>query len=275
LLTENNQSPQTSDSVKEAFSRQAEIFDEYEAGNDILKWMRSITREHISRHLRENDHILELNCGTGLDAIYFAKKDYKIHCIDISEGMLRKLDEKIFKSNLESLISYQLLSFTELNKLNGKSVDYIFSNFGGLNCIRNLADVFTHFQKILKPGGRVTLVIIPPVCPWELALLFKGKFRTAFRRLHKNGVTANIEGVKFTTYYHGLSQTVKALGTDFRIIETQGLASISPPPYMINFPKRFPRAYKMLTKIDKNISHLFPFNRWADHFILTAEFKPY
>ncbi len=158
---------------------------------------------------------------------------------------------------------------------NRKSFDYIFSNFGGLNCIDDLSEVFKHFKKILKPGGRITLVIIPPVCPWELALLFTGKFKTAFRRLHKNGVIANIEGIKFTTYYHNLSKTIKALGPDFRIIETQGLASISPPPYMINFPKRFPNVYKMLIKFDEKFSHLFPFNKWADHFILTVEYKPH
>jgi ubiquinone/menaquinone biosynthesis C-methylase UbiE len=174
------------DSVKEAFSRQSEIFDEYEENNQILKWMRKVTRTHISRYLRNNDRILELNAGTGLDAVYFAEKGNKIHCIDISDGMLKKLDEKIKARNLVSLISYQVLSFTELDKLGNNSFDYIFSNFGGLNCVKDLNEVFRYFGNILKPGGKVTLVIIPPICPWELALIFKGNFRTAFRRLHNN-----------------------------------------------------------------------------------------
>jgi len=262
------------ESVKEAFSRQSDYFDEYEEQNQILKWMRKVTRNHVSKYLRNKDSILELNAGTGLDAVYFAEKGNKIHCIDISEGMLNKLDEKIKSRNLVSSISYQVLSFTELDKLKNNSFDYIFSNFGGLNCIENLEDVFIHFNKILHPGGKVTLVIIPPICPWELALIFKGKFRTAFRRLHKNGITANVEGIQFTSYYHSVSKTIDALGQDFRIIDLQGLASLSPPPYMINFPKRLPNLYSLLTRCDEKLSHFFPFNRCADHFILTVEYNP-
>jgi ubiquinone/menaquinone biosynthesis C-methylase UbiE len=263
----------TNNPVKEAFSRQSEVFDDLEDKNEILKWMRSITRKHVLRHLKPGDRILELNAGTGLDAVYFAGKGYKIQCTDISEGMLNKLASKVEELNLSELVTYQLLSFTELDKLGAKKFDYIFSNFGGLNCTGNLSDVFTHFDKILSPQGRVTLVIIPPVCPWEIALMFKGNFKTAFRRLKKGGIQANVEGIKFKTWYYSVSETIKALGPAFRLIETQGLASISPPPYMINFPVRFPSLYKRLTRIDESISGLFPFNRWADHFILTAEYK--
>ncbi len=262
------------DSVQKAFSLQSEIFDEYEKGNEILRWMRSVTHKHVLRHLRKNDKILELNSGTGIDAVFLAKNSFRIHCTDISEGMLNKLNKKITELKLHELITSQQLSFIDLDKLYGHPFDYIFSNFGGLNCTENLSDVFKHFNKILNPGGKVTLVIIPPICPWEIASFIKGNFSTAFRRLRKNGVTANIEGVKFTIYYHSVARIEKAFGPNFRIIEIQGLASISPPPYMINFPKRFPRLYKTLTRIDEKLSHTFPFNRWADHFIITVEFNP-
>jgi ubiquinone/menaquinone biosynthesis C-methylase UbiE len=262
------------ESINEAFSRQSEIFDDYEKRNEILKWMRSVTHKHILRHLRENDIILELNSGTGIDAVFFSTRGFRVHCIDISEGMIRKLGEKVNSLKLNNFISYELLSFTELHKLEKKSFDYIFSNFGGLNCAPDLSLLFGQFRTILKPGGRVSLVMIPPVCPWEIALLFKGKFKTAFRRLKKGSVIANVEGINFPVYYYSVSDTAKALGPDFRIIEIQGLASISPPPYMENFPNRYPRLYQKLTYLDEKFSRYFPFNRYADHFILTAEFKP-
>ena len=260
--------------VSEAFSRQSEIFDKYEEQNEILKWMRYVTRTHVLRHLKNGDEILEINSGTGLDAVFFAGKGFKVHCTDISEGMLKKLRSKINNYNFSRLITWQQLSFTELDKLSGRVFDYLFSNFGGLNCSSDLKSVFIHFKKILKPQSKVTLVIIPPFCPWELALLLKGNFKTAFRRLRKNGVAANIEGVNFQTYYYSVSDVIKALGPDFRIVEVQGLASVSPPPYMINFPRKYPHLYKFLTKLDEKISGSFPFNRFADHFILTAEYNP-
>lgn len=262
------------DTINVAFTRQSEIFDDYENGNEILKWMRSLTQRHLLRHLKEKDIILELNSGTGIDAVFLATKGFRVHCTDISQGMIRKLVEKVNGNNLNNIISYQLLSFLELSKLEIKDIDYIFSNFGGLNCAPDISEVFNQFGKILRPGGRITLVIMPPVCPWELALAIKGQFRSAFRRLRKNPALANVEGVNFPVYYYSVTDIIKALGPKFRIIEIQGLGSISPPPYMENFPRRYPHLYKKLTSLDEPLSHHFPFNRLADHFILTAEFQP-
>lgn len=266
---------QNFDLVKKAFSHQSEIFDELDEQNSILKWMRKITREHVNRYLRKEDTILELNAGTGIDAVFFATMGHKIHCIDISEGMLKKLDEKVKNQKLNHLITKQLLSFTELNKINGKTFDYIFSNFGGLNCTNNIKQVVNQFKSILTKCGRITLVILPKICPWELASIFKGNFKTAFRRMAKNGVSANIDGFKFKTFYYSVSDLKKALMDDFVILEIQGLASISPPPYMEKIFDYFPNIYKMLTNVDEKFSSVFPFNSWADHFILTAELKQY
>ena len=55
--------------------------------------------------------------------------------------------------------------------------------FAGLNCTDELGKVLDSFNDLLKPGGRVTLVILPKFCLWEFLLIFKGKFRTAFRRV--------------------------------------------------------------------------------------------
>ncbi len=65
----------------------------------------------------------------------------------------------------------------------------IFSNFAGLNCTGKLDQVLLSFDPLLKPGGLVTLVLLPPFCVWETALVLKGKFKTAFRRFFsKKGV---------------------------------------------------------------------------------------
>jgi len=262
------------DQVKEAFNKQSEVFDSYEEHSEILKRMRATIRSHLIRHLKTGSNILELNAGTGLDAVFLAEKGFYVHAIDISDGMLRKLDSKINSSNLRGQITYELLSYTELDKLKGKTFDYIFSNFGGLNCVKDLKEVTIHFKNLLKPDGMITLVIMPPVCPCELSLIFKGQFKQAFRRLHKNGTEANIEGIRFSTYYHSLGKLINALGKEYKLIEAKGIAIFSPPPYAEKFPNRHPLLYKNLNYIDDLISHTFPFNRWADHYIATFRFKP-
>jgi ubiquinone/menaquinone biosynthesis C-methylase UbiE len=261
------------EAINEAFSRQSNIFDEYEKRNETLKWMRSVTHEHVMKHLKTKDKILELNSGTGIDAVFFSSMGIKIHCTDVAEGMINKLAEKVNGLNLSSFISYQKLSFTELDRLNENSFDYIFSNFGGINCAPDLNSLFRQFNKILKAGGRLTFVIMPPICPWEIALAFRGKFKTAFRRFNKRGLSANVEGIRFPTYYYSITDVIKALGKNYQILDIQGLGSFTPPPYMENFPKRHVHLYKLLKSLDEKYSRIFPFNRFADHFILTAEYK--
>ena len=262
---------QNFDLVKKAFSNQSEIFDKLDEQNIILKWMRKIIYNHVKKYLRENDSILELNAGTGIDAVYFAKLGHKIHCTDISEGMIKKLNSKVKDQKLNSLITSEILSFTELNKIKGKSFDYIFSNFGGLNCTQDIKQVISQFKLLLKKEGRLTLVILPKICLWEIALIFKGKFKTSFRRLKKNGVSANINGYNFNTYYYSVSDIKKALMDDYKILEIQGIAAISPPPYVEKYSYKYPYIYKKLIYFDEKFSHIFPFNRWADHLIVTAE----
>jgi len=43
---------------------------------------------------------------------------------------------------------------------------------------------------------------------------------------------------------------------------------------MENFPKRHPFIFKSLNKMDLYLSGCFPFNNFADYFILTAEYLP-
>ncbi len=259
------------ESVREAFDLQSELFDGYEEGNVILKSMRAAVREHMLRHLKDNSRVLELNAGTGSDAVFLAERGYCIHAVDISKGMLNKLEEKIDAKGLRDKISFEKLSFTELDRVKEKDFDFIFSNFGGLNCTDSLNEVTRHFKNILKPGGKTTLVVMPPVCPWEIILALKGRFRQAFRRLHAGGVIANIEGVEFKTYYHSLKKLKKALPPDFKLIEAQGLSSVTPPPYAVNFAEAHPHLFLLLERTDKLLSHVFPFNRWADHYIATFE----
>ena len=267
-------SPILFDEVKEAFSRQSFRYDFFEEENQILKWMRHQVRNHVLSFLKHGDKILEINAGTGLDAIFFAQQGYDVYATDISKGMISQLTAKVRELNLSERIKVQQCSFTELNKINSGPFDYIFSNFGGLNCLYNLEDSARSFSQLLNPKGKVTLVIMPEICPWEIALILRGHWNTAFRRFGRNGASAHIEGVYFKSFYHSPLRVMKTLGNDFRKLKLQGLGSFTPPPYMKNFPIRYPRIFKYFNHLDEKFSGLFPFSRWADHFILTSEYFP-
>jgi len=259
------------DNVNKAFTRQSLNYDDSDKANPTLIWMRNQVLNHALKYLQQNDKILELNSGTGIDAEFFAKKGYTVHCTDLSDGMIEQMKKKFSSNDLKNKVTIQQCSFTELNKIDGK-FDFIFSNFGGLNCISDLSQVTKFFPSLLNTNGRVCLVILPPICPWEIIQLFRGKFSLAFRRFHKDGVLANVEGIKFKTYYFSARQVMKALGEDFKLIKVESLALFTPIPQMEKIPKKYPGLARSLNKMDEMVSGIFPFNRIGDHIIITAEY---
>ncbi|HEY3430180.1 MAG TPA: class I SAM-dependent methyltransferase [Cyclobacteriaceae bacterium] len=255
--------------VNRAFSKQATHYDEDDAGNVILTDWRQQVYEHVDRFLKPHSLILELNAGTGIDAAYFSRIGHRVHAIDIADGMIAELQKKVNQYPLQ--LTCQKLSFEELNKLFIQPVDFIFSNFGGLNCTDDLKKVAKYIPSLLKPGGYLTWVIMPPVSPWEVLWFFKGHGSKAFRRFNKKGNRAHLEGEYFQTYYHSATDIKKALGPSFKLIACEGLGIFSPPPASLRFAMQYPRLYRVMRNTEKRIQKLFPFNRCADHIILTFQ----
>src|SRR5439155_25725972 len=141
------------------------------------------------------DKILELNSGTGIDAVFLSSQGISIYATDGSEKMISKLKEKIRINNLER-IKADVIEFSQLNELPETGFDGIFSNFGGLNCINDFEDLSENLSLKLKPGGKFIAVVINRFCPWEISYyLMKFNPRNAFRRFVKNGIIVNLDGI--------------------------------------------------------------------------------
>lgn len=260
--------------VDRAFSRQSVHYDEHDRNNPILRDMRQQVYRHIERFIKPESRILELNAGTGIDALYLAKAGHNVLAIDLAEGMIRQIQEKLAAHDLHEQLSCLQLSYDQLDRLSPNQFDYVFSNFGGLNCIDDLSKVTSHLPALLRPGAFATWVIMPPIHLWEWLGIFKGNFGNAFRRLRRGGVMAHLEGEYFKTYYHSLRNIKTAFGPAFRFVCSEGLAALSPPPHRGDFPSRHPTLYRWLRKVDAAVRSRFPFNRWADHIIVTVQYMP-
>lgn len=255
----------------EAFSKQSAIFDKIYGENVIIQYKRERVRSHVEQYLPSNSSILELNAGTGEDATYFALHNHHVHATDISTGMQQKLKEKVQAAGLNNFITTEICSFTQLQQLNNKGpYDLIFSNFAGLNCTGELDKVTQSFSALLKPGGMVTMVIMPNFCLWETLLALRGNFKNAFRRFNSSkGVTANVEGVQFLCWYYKPSYIINALTADFTLLSVEGLCSAVPPSYFENFPAKHPLLYKRLIAFENRNKTKWPWKSWGDYFIIS------
>jgi ubiquinone/menaquinone biosynthesis C-methylase UbiE len=258
-----------------AFSKQAPVFDKIDEENSLIVWMRKRIHQEVMSFARRDDYMLELNCGTGIDALFFASQGIRVKATDNAPGMLEQLKQKVGSFHLDELISIERCSFNNLEQLGvTPQFDYVFSDFGGLNCTDKLDKVLSNIDKLLKPGGRFSLVIMPKVCPWEMGMLFRGYFKTAFRRFRKGGTNARVEGLPFRCYYYSPDFIRRHLGNGYKLLSLKGLAITVPPPYIEHFAERHPSLFRILERWENKLWDKAPFNRWCDHYIITMEKLP-
>ena len=258
-----------------AFSKQAAGFDAYDAGNAIIQYKRKRVRDQVARWLAPGSNVLELNAGTGEDASWFAMQGHHVHATDIAEGMQAALREKMVRLGLTDKVSQEICSFTALETLaNRGPYDCIFSNFAGLNCTGELDKVLRSFSSLVKPGGMLTLVILPRFCLWEMLMVFKGKFRTAFRRFSgSKGARSHVEGHFFRCWYYQPSYVIRSLAGSFDLLDLEGLCTIVPPSYIEGFGEKYPKIYQVLRKAEDRWKGRWPFRVIGDYYIISFRRK--
>lgn len=258
--------------IAEAFSLTAEKYDLFALDHPNQSRMRNKVYAHLHRYLKPGQSILELNCGTGIDAAYLAAHGFRVHATDIAPGMLGRLQMK--QAGLEDRLTFQQVSFTQLDQIEGGPYDAVFSNLGGLNCVADLRPIVEQLPAVLKPGGLVTWVIMPPVCLWEMAEVFRGQFRLAFRRFARGGTVAHLEGKTFKVWYFSPNSVRAAFGLDFRLLSIEGLSVITPTAESKNLAKRHPRFYSALAWLDDRLAPRWPWYGWGDFFIISFRYEP-
>lgn len=258
-----------------AFSRQSSLFDTLYNHNTIIQYKRERVRSHVQQWLTNKSDILELNSGTGEDAIWFAQQGHHVHATDISEGMQQVLSQKVEAAGLAEFVSTERVSFTQLQNLRQKKeYDLVFSNFAGLNCTGELNKVLGSFSCLLKPGGVVTLVLLPEFCLWEFLLLFKGEYKTAFRRFFSSkGASAHIEGEYFKCWYYDPGYIKKYLLKEFDLLGIEGLCTLVPPSYMEGFPEKHPGLYSALKAKEEKWKGRWPWRNIGDYYIISLRKK--
>ncbi len=259
------------ENVAEAFSRKSTIYDAFGENHANMARMRRKFYDHVAAVMPAGGHLLEINAGTGQDAAELVSRGFRVHATDFAPGMIAAIEEKRARLGLGERLTVEALSFTDLDQLTGGPFDGLYSNSGGLNCIADLTAMTRHLPRLLKPGARATVVVMPRICPWELAVIPKDA-RVGTRRLRPGGTLAHVEGVHFMTYYFSAAAVRRAFGPRFRPLRQEGLSVFTPTADNKTFAVNHPRLFGQLVRLDDALAPRWPFNGWGDFFILTMEF---
>jgi SAM-dependent methyltransferase len=260
--------------MKADFDKAAQNYDTTFTNSIIGKLQRNLVYEQLSKILieRKPKTILEINCGTGEDAIWLAKQNFEVVATDISSTMIEIAKSK---SALENITFKQADIKDITNDFSAKNFDFILSNFGGLNCLSKdeLTLFFTTIPEILATKSRIFLVIMPKNTLWEqLYFTLKLDFKNAFRR-KKDHAIANVDGEKITTYYYNPKDIVNLANANFEIKRLKPIGFFVPPSYLEPFFKNKPKLIAFLNALEQKVKNQSWLSKYADHYVIVLEKK--
>ncbi len=233
--------------------------------------MREIVHKVYLINFKSGDRLLELNAGTGTDALFLASRGIKVLATDISEKMVETANAKVKRRKAENLVETSICSFDEISTIAESDFDGVISNFGGFNCINDFTKLSKDISEKLKPGGRLIAVVMNSFCPWEIfyyAVRFD--FANVFRRTKGEGIDASLGNEKVKTYYFAPGQFARFFD-EFKVRRIYTLGLFTPPPFLAGLYEHFKPIFKLLMKTDEVVKGIFPFNRIGDHFIMIME----
>lgn len=238
-------------------------------------------RELVQRYLEPIIHpgmrVLELNCGTGEDALWMAARGAHVTATDISAGMLEVASNKA--TNAGATITFRQLRLEDVGLLelppDHPGFDLVFSNFDGLNCLPTLDFFPDAVARLLRPGGGVMVVWMNPMCAAELVgFSLRGRFGMAVQRLRRGGVAAHIgDGETAQTWFHSIWKVKRAFAKRFRFRTIAAIGLTTPPTLMRDWYHRHQRLFRWFFPIEERLMGLFPLNRLGDHTLLHCLLK--
>ncbi len=217
--------------------------------------------------------ILEINCGTGEDALWLASKGHVVTGTDISKQMILVAQQKAQQKNIN--INFFACSFTDLeNNFKTQKFDLIFSNFGGLNCANKaeLSKLNTDFHHLLKPNGLFILVLLGKKCFSEKLYFFlRLDFKKMNRRKHE--VSAYLSPNNYVTTWYYTHQEIAKIFSSFQLKLKKPIGLFIPPSYLEPLLKKAKPILPMINFFETLFARIGLLANHGDHILIALEKK--
>lgn len=257
------------------FDAVAEQYDEAFTNSLIGRAQREAVWRRLDCCFRSGQRILELNCGTGVDALHLAERGVAVLACDAAPKMIEVARSK--RVPMAGRVEFRVLETERIGDLEDRGpFDGAFSNFAGLNCVEDLGSVARKLVRLLAPGATVLLCMAGRAVAWEMIwYLGHGQAGKALRRFHRDGGTGRVaEGVTVRVWYPSASHMARMFAPEFHLRRWWGIGVTVPPSYLEPLARRYPGALRTLTRIDRVLSAWPVFRGLADHALLEFQRRP-
>jgi ubiquinone/menaquinone biosynthesis C-methylase UbiE len=263
---------QTVNQTVQAFDSLAARYDDLFTRSMIGRAQRSAVWKVLNESFERGDHILEINCGTGEDALFLARNGISVVACDASEQMIRTARLRMGTEDPDAHIHFEVLPTEQLFRIRPDNLfDGALSNFSGLNCVANLQQTARDLAALVTTGAPVLLCFSTRFCLAEtIWFAFHGQVRKAFRRT-SGTATVKVHGFSVKVHYPTLRTIKRMFAPYFLLRSCTGIGIAVPPSYLELWARRYPKVLRLLRRIDKRISRLPWLRTIGDHMLLHFE----
>lgn len=257
-----------------AFDAVADRYDHRFTESKIGRAQRASVWEQLEKTFAPGDRVLEIGCGTGVDACFLASRAITVVACDSSPRMIQITARRVNHSRVQNFVQPRLCAAEQLRSLRpAVRFDGAFSNFGALNCIDDLRSLASDLAGLLRPGASALLCWMGPCCAWEIAwYLAQGKAKKAFRRLRRGGVTARLaEDAVVRVHYPSVRYICRMFRPEFRLKSLYGIGISLPPSYVESWVASRPRWFGACKRADSVLGRCPGVRVLADHILLRFE----
>lgn len=255
-----------------AFDELARTYDATFTDTAVGRTLRDMVWARLDRLFAPGTTVLELGCGTGEDAVRLASRGIRVVATDASAQMIQIARDKAARRKLPHPVDFQCQSMEWLGDFPGTGpFDGVLSNFGAINCVRDVPGLIRALAPRLRPGGRLLWVVMGRHVWWEWAwYLFQGQGRKAWRRLQRDGVPWR----GLTISYPTPRELASRLRPYFTVDRVSALGFVIPPSYAAGWLNRSPRLLDAITRLEMQAQRIEAAASWSDHYIIEATRRP-
>ena len=255
-----------------AFDSLAARYDDLFTRSTIGRAQRGAVWEIMLDTFEDGSHILEVNCGTGEDALFLAGHNMSVVACDASPEMIQVARQRKQVEDPDAPIQFEQLATEHVAQLAGAELfDAALSNFSGMNCIANLSRAARDLGALLYPGAPMLICFSTRFCLVEMLwFLAHGEFRKAFRRTPGHA-TVRVGNFQVRVHYPTLGEVKRLFSPLFRLRSCTGIGILVPPSYLEPRLCRHPRLLELLRRVDRLICRLPLLRTLGDHMLLHFE----
>jgi ubiquinone/menaquinone biosynthesis C-methylase UbiE len=251
----------------------AENYDSIFSETVIGRVQRDAVWRELDKNFQPGMRILELNCGTGVDAVHLAARGVHVVACDLSSKMIDAGRRRLGSTGLDAFVDFRVLATEEMDSLVGAApFDGAFSNFSGLNCVQDISQAARNLARLLKPGAKILLCMVGRFSLWEVAWhLAEGRPALALRSFRRKPTTHISAQGAVLVHYPSVSDMRRMFAPEFRLRRWKGIGVAVPPSCLEPLARRVPGVVGSLAKIDRYISRAPIFRSMGDCVLLQFE----